>query len=139
VQHLSRLTKLKTLSIQSNRITKIGSLEGLVNLEELYLSHNGLDTIEGLTENSKLTTLDIGGNRIKVIEGVDHLRLLNEFWANDNQIASILPLEAQLGPLRCPELNTVYLEGNPVQKQEGSTYRKKIMLSLPQISQIDAT
>ncbi|UZJ52543.1 hypothetical protein CBS101457_001863 [Exobasidium rhododendri] len=139
LEHLSQLKRLKTLSIQSNRITKIENLEGLVNLEELYLSHNGLEKIEGLSENVKLTTLDIGGNRIQTIEGIAHLRLLNEFWANDNKIDSIAPLEAQLGPLTCPELNTVYLENNPVQKTEGSSYRKKIMLSLPQISQIDAT
>lgn len=138
-QHLSQLTKLKTLSIQSNRITKIENLEGLVNLEELYLSHNGLEKIEGLEKNVKLTTLDIGGNKIQVIEGVCHLNLLNEFWANDNQIASIGPLESQLGPSTCPDLNTVYLEGNPVQRAEGSSYRKKVMLALPQISQIDAT
>lgn len=138
-QNLSKLTKLKTLSIQSNRITKIENLEDLINLEELYLAHNGLEKIEGLEKNVKLTTLDIGGNRIKVIEGLDHLSLLEEFWANDNQIASLAPLESQLGPLKCPNLNTVYLEGNPAQRSEGSSYRTKIRLSLPQISQIDAT
>lgn len=130
---------MKTLSIQSNRITKIENLSELINLEELYLSHNGLQKIEGLEANVKLTTLDVGGNRIEVIEGVDHLASLNEFWANDNQIASIVSLDAQLGPSKCPELNTIYLEGNPAQRAEGSSYRTKVMLALPQISQIDAT
>jgi protein phosphatase 1 regulatory subunit 7 len=87
----------------------------------------------------KLTTLDVGGNKVKAIEGVDHLSNLNEFWANDNHITSINSLEAQLGPKKCPDLNTVYLENNPVQRQEGSSYRTKIRLALPQISQIDAT
>lgn len=139
LQNLSRLTKLKTLSIQSNRITKIENLEALVHLEELYLSHNGLEKIEGLEHNVKLTTLDVGGNKVRAIEGVDHLSSLNEFWANDNQITSINCLEAQLGPTKCPDLNTVYLENNPVQRQEGSSYRTKIKLALPQIHQIDAT
>jgi len=32
----------------------------------------------------------------------------------------------------------VYLEHNPVQRSEGAAYRRKIMLLLPQIQQIDA-
>lgn len=38
-----------------------------------------------------------------------------------------------------PELETVYLEGNPAQRKEGSAYHRKVLLALPQISQIDAT
>lgn len=34
-----------------NRITKIEGLEALTELEELYLSHNGLTKIEGLSGN----------------------------------------------------------------------------------------
>lgn len=34
--------------LQSNRIVKIEGLETLVNLRELYLSHNGIEVIEGL-------------------------------------------------------------------------------------------
>lgn len=36
---------------QSNRITKIEGLQSLVNLRELYLSHNGIEVIEGLENN----------------------------------------------------------------------------------------
>lgn len=36
-------------------------------------------------------------------------------------------------------LETVYLEGNPMQKDNRATYRNKIRLALPQIKQIDAT
>jgi protein phosphatase 1 regulatory subunit 7 len=48
---LSTFSNLKILSIQSNRITKMENLEGLVSLEELYLSHNGLTKLEGLEKN----------------------------------------------------------------------------------------
>lgn len=51
LQNLDTFSSLKILSIQSNRITKMEGLEGLVNLEELYLSHNGLMKIEGLEKN----------------------------------------------------------------------------------------
>ncbi len=33
---------------QSNRIIKMENLDGLVNLDQLYLSHNGITAIEGL-------------------------------------------------------------------------------------------
>lgn len=36
---------------QSNRLTKIEGLQGLVNLRELYLSHNGIEVLEGLENN----------------------------------------------------------------------------------------
>lgn len=38
-----------------------------------------------------------------------------------------------------PHLETVYLEGNPAQKKEGTGYRRKVQLALPQIQQLDAT
>ncbi len=39
---------LRVLSLQSNRITVIEGLDALINLKELYLSHNGIKTIQGL-------------------------------------------------------------------------------------------
>lgn len=74
------MSKLRVLSIQSNRITKLENLDKLANLEELYISHNGLTQIGGLEKNSKLTTLDVAGNKIKVIENVSHLSKMEEFW-----------------------------------------------------------
>jgi protein phosphatase 1 regulatory subunit 7 len=50
-QNLSKLSSLKILSLQSNRITKIEGLDQLANLEELYLSHNGVERLEGLENN----------------------------------------------------------------------------------------
>ena len=50
-QNLGSLKSLKILSIQSNRILKLEGVEDLTNLEELYLSHNGIEKIEGLEKN----------------------------------------------------------------------------------------
>lgn len=133
------MSKLRVLSIQSNRLTKLENLEALESLEELYLSHNGLERIEGLENNKKLSTLDVGANKIGAVENVSHLHGLEEFWANDNAIPTLQSLEAELGPQHCPKLNTVYLEGNPAQRNEGPNYRRKVMLALPQVAQIDAT
>jgi protein phosphatase 1 regulatory subunit 7 len=37
--------------MQSNRVTKIENLEALENLEEIYLSHNGIKKLEGFERN----------------------------------------------------------------------------------------
>ena len=68
------------LSIQSNRIVKLEGLAGLVSLEEFYISHNGIEVVEGLEALTGLTTLDLAANRIKRITGVSHLVKLEEFW-----------------------------------------------------------
>ncbi|BEI86868.1 hypothetical protein CcaverHIS002_0702140 [Cutaneotrichosporon cavernicola] len=134
---LDTFSNLKILSIQSNRITKMEGLEGLVNLEELYLSHNGLRKIEGLEKNTKLRTLDVGNNEIEEVEGVLHLADLEEFWASYNKIPNLRSVEKELRGLK--NLETVYLEGNPCQTNDRAQYRRKVMLALPQVKQIDAT
>ena len=81
-QGLEKLTKLKLLSIQSNRLVKIEGLEALVNLEELYISHNGIKKMEGLGTLVNLVTLDVSNNFIKRVENVSHLTKLEEVWVN---------------------------------------------------------
>lgn len=75
---------MKILSIQSNRITTLedSGLSELKNLEELYISHNGLTKIQGLEGCLKLKTLDVGANKIEKIENVSHLKELEEFWVS---------------------------------------------------------
>ncbi|KIJ67066.1 hypothetical protein HYDPIDRAFT_109066 [Hydnomerulius pinastri MD-312] len=137
LENLEKLTKIKILSLQSNRITKIENLEKLENLEELYLSHNGVEKLEGLEHNKNLKTLDLGTNFIPTIENISHLTSLEELWLNGNKIPDLRALEPQLKYIS--SLETIYLEGNPCQVSEGAGYRRKIMLSLPQVKQIDAT
>ena len=48
LQNIAHLTSLSVLSLQSNRVTVIENLDGLANLAELYISHNGLEAISGL-------------------------------------------------------------------------------------------
>lgn len=57
--------------------------------------------------------------------------------ANNNQISSLRALDTQLRPLA--KLETVYLEGNPVQMSDMAGYRRKVILALPQVKQVDAT
>ncbi|KAF8988901.1 L domain-like protein [Hymenopellis radicata] len=130
------LPRLRILSLQSNRITKI---EGIPpSVEELYLSHNGVEKIEGLEQCTKLNTLDVGNNFITKVEGVAHLgETLEEFWVSGNKFSSLGEVLVTMEVLK--KLKTVYLEANPCQAEEGANYRRKIMLSLPWVEQIDAT
>ena len=110
------------------------------------------------TPKPKLRVLDIGNNYIERIENLSHLENIEEFWvrsihflllvpfkliglasskASGNKITSLEDLEPQLANKE--SLETVYLEQNPVQRTEGSAYRRKIILALPQLKQIDAT
>ncbi|KAK7205002.1 protein phosphatase PP1 regulatory subunit sds22 [Myxozyma melibiosi] len=136
--NLSPLKNLKILSIQANRITKIEGLEDLEALEELYISHNGLTKIEGLEKNLNLHILDITSNAIEHVENLSHLRNLEELWASSNKISSFDEIEAELKGVE--SLETVYFEGNPIQRENPSTYRNKVRLALgPGLKQIDAS
>jgi len=57
--------------------------------------------------------------------------------ASGNKIQNLRALDSQLAPLK--KLETVYLEGNPCQLNDMTGYRRKIILALPQVKQIDAT
>jgi protein phosphatase 1 regulatory subunit 7 len=54
-----------------------------------------------------------------------------------NKITTLASLEPQLGSM--PAMETLYLEGNPCQASDMTGYRRKIMLALPRLKQIDAT
>lgn len=56
---------------------------------------------------------------------------------NGNKIPDLQTLEPHLGGLAT--LETLYLEANPCQTKDMTGYRRKIMLALPQLKQIDAT
>ena len=137
-ENMSNLVNLRVLSIQSNRITKIEGLDKLTNLEELYLSHNGIEKIENLDHNTNLNVLDVTSNKLTKLENLSHLTKLTDFWCSYNHIATFEEISKELGKL--PELDTVYFEGNPVQTQNMTAYRRKLKLNLgPSLTKIDAT
>lgn len=48
-------------------------LVGLTALRELYVSHNGLTTLDGVESLTNLTILDASGNTITTIQVVSYL------------------------------------------------------------------
>jgi protein phosphatase 1 regulatory subunit 7 len=146
------LPNLDILSIQSNRIIKIENLEYLVNLTQLYISDNGLTKIEGLEKLTKLNVLDLSNNKIERLENIENLKELEEFWFNNNMLSKWedIDLLKQLPKLKC-----LYLEHNPIYYANNvkpstltemsgtdsinSGYRRKIIITLPNLEQLDAT
>ena len=48
VDRVAVWTSVGLILLQSNRLTVMEGLEQLVNLEEVYLSHNGIREVQGL-------------------------------------------------------------------------------------------
>jgi protein phosphatase 1 regulatory subunit 7 len=134
---LDTLANLSILSIQSNRLTSITGLSALVNLEELYISHNAITRISGLDQNTNLRVVDVSSNPIEHLTGLETLQYLQEMWASNCKLDSFQEVQKQLGDKK--ELETVYLEGNPLQRKQMALYRNKVRLALPQVKQIDAS
>ncbi|KAL7554196.1 hypothetical protein ACHAWF_018627 [Thalassiosira exigua] len=141
IQGLGNLTKLRKLDVQANRLTGVEGLEAQVDtLEELYLSHNGID-VEGAKRDTglalpfrELNTLDLSRNRLTDASPFGHLTSLADLWISGNDIKTFEDVE----PLRnLTELDAVYLEYNPVASE--FEYRKRLAETIPSLTQIDAT
>ena len=89
--------KKKTFKKKANNLQKVGDgLEGMLSLQEVYLSENFITHIEGVSSLVKLikisieklkykvnlTTLDYSYNKIEKIEKIETLQQLEEFWVN---------------------------------------------------------
>ena len=121
-------------------------METLVNLEELYISHNKLTCFPDLASNKRLRILDISNNKISSLDKVEELKALKELWvglvhfgesllfkANDNYIQD----EKEISRIRSLELlDTLYLDGNPISKEP--QYMNIIKFYCPNLKQLDS-
>ncbi|GAV89765.1 LRR_4 domain-containing protein/LRR_8 domain-containing protein [Cephalotus follicularis] len=135
VVNLCGLKCIKKLSLQSNRITSMTGFEECVALEELYLSHNGIAKMEGLSTLINLRVLDVSSNKLTSVNDIRNLTQLEDLWLNDNQIESLEGIvEAVVGSRE--KLTTIYLEKNPCAKSRN--YSDKLRQIFPNIEQIDS-
>ncbi|XP_059559834.1 protein phosphatase 1 regulatory subunit 7 isoform X5 [Myotis daubentonii] len=149
IENLSNLRQLEMLELGSNRIRAIENIDTLTNLDSLFLGKNKITKLQNLDALSNLTVLSIQSNRLTKMEGLQSLVNLRELYLSHNGIEVIEGLEnnmndnlleswSDLDELKgAKNLETVYLEGNPLQKDP--QYRRKVMLALPSVRQIDAT
>jgi len=72
---LPSLRKLKILSLGRNNIRKIEKLEDLAgSLEQLWLSYNQIDKLDGLTALRNLQVLYLSNNKLKSFDELLRLK-----------------------------------------------------------------
>jgi len=114
---LPKLKNLKILSLGRNNIKRISSLEEVgASLEELWLSYNQIEKLDGLAPCVRLHTFFLSNNRVRSWEEVPKL--------------------AQL-----PEIKTVLLKRNPIYA-EGKEEQMlenvcQVVKRIPQIETVD--
>jgi len=107
-----------------------------VALEELYLAHNGFDSLAHLPPSlQRLRVLDLGGNKIaQVPPALGTWPELEDLWMNDNAVASAADA---CGVSSASALKTLYLEGNPFARADD--YHERILSVAPAtLRQLDA-
>lgn len=111
---MHHLTELRHLDLSCNRLnfTAIPKpILKLANLQNLYLSDNGLNAVDDDVANlSNLQILALRGNKLTWIsERIGKCKFLQELHLQDNQLRFLPPsLGSELG-----ELNVLKLVGNP--------------------------
>lgn len=158
IENLDKYTGCKSLWLESNGFYKIENLERLTELRCLYLAKNLLTKIEGLDSLVHLTILDVSNNRLTSIENISCCPNLQTLNVSHNAIATP---EAVVEIKNCPNLNNIdftsnrlemtdafleifaevpslrslSLNGNELTKMQ--TFRKKMIVSVPQLSYLD--
>uniref|UniRef100_A0A0K0ENM9 MFS domain-containing protein n=1 Tax=Strongyloides stercoralis TaxID=6248 RepID=A0A0K0ENM9_STRER len=117
------MKELEILGLAANRITKIENLSPLSNLRELHISEQGIQSLEGLENVISIELLDLSKNMISKISKIELLTNLTDLYLNDNKIEDIQSLN-NLAELK--KLDTLYLEGNPIQTNDPANYRRKM-------------
>lgn len=145
IQGLEKLTKLRRLDVQSNRLVEVTNLSSQVDtLEELYLASNGINDdgaaqATGLALSfTNLSTLDLSKNCLTTTQPFAHLTSLEDLWLSSNKIATFAAVEplSVLGTREGACLEEIYLEYNPVADE--FEYRKKLKEIVPSLTKIDA-
>ena len=105
---LGGLIQLTYLSLSGNAISDITPLAGLTELRSLYLDQNLILAITPLAGLTELRHLSLSGNAISVITPLVGLTELRSLYLDQNVISVITPL------VRLTELRRLSLSGNAI-------------------------
>jgi len=125
--NFTKLTNLKILILNNNKITKIQNLNNMNELERLELRGNKIEKIEGLNFPHKIKTLTLSSNLIKLIEKDDlskndyleELGLFGNYLGdNENEINNkqILNDICKILSQNFINLKSLYIGGNYISK-----------------------
>ncbi|RLN44536.1 hypothetical protein BBJ28_00024155, partial [Nothophytophthora sp. Chile5] len=83
-RQIAALLRKKVLRLDWLDIGRIENLDAFTHVQELYLQHNLLETIEGLDDHSQLTFLALAGNRIRELKFLDlSMNYIEDFDVRD--------------------------------------------------------
>jgi len=105
---LARLKKLRGLSLHSNRISNISSLQNFSQLTDLSLWDNQITDVTPLQGLTNLAILDLSENQITDIAPLQGLTQLGNLYLGENQITNITPLKS------LTRLMYLYLDENQI-------------------------
>lgn len=129
---LSSLSACKHLSLSSNAIDRI-SLPSMPSLEILSLGRNAikrLDWIESVAPN--LQQLWISYNSLDRLNGIENCTHLRVLYASNNKIKDWDEID-KLKEL--PDLQQLLLLGNPIAADP--SYREEVLRRLPKLKKLD--
>ncbi|KAI8827030.1 uncharacterized protein EV422DRAFT_491205 [Fimicolochytrium jonesii] len=132
---LFRMSQLRILYLNGNRITKIDGLENMPNLMELVLDKNHIKgaTLNSFTYVPHLKTLHVKENRIKSLAYFDAIQGLERLYMSNNRVNEISEIEK----IRLPNLVELSLSLNAVARKQ--MYRLAVVMQFPQIVSIDSS
>ncbi|CAL6023812.1 leucine-rich_repeat domain-containing protein [Hexamita inflata] len=90
---LKKLTHLKSLDLQYNKITDFSALQTHINLESLNAGQNGAKNVKDFTKCAKLQTLVLNMNQINDCSGLEELVNLKVLNLAYNLFTNIYPLQ----------------------------------------------
>jgi len=131
IKNLEKLTNLKELYLNGNKISEIKGLEKLTKLEVLDLSENQITEIKGLNSLKDLTFLDLYKNLITEIKGLDKLANLKDLHIGQCGIYNMKSLD------NLKNLETLDIEGTKIteiKNLENLSNLQTLFLSSNQIS-----
>ncbi|KAL5962780.1 Leucine-rich repeat-containing protein 47, partial [Taenia solium] len=107
------LSQLETLVMDSNNLTQLPSLEGLIDLHHLSVSNNALCCLpESIICCTKLMTIDFSGNKISELSNEiewGNLTNLHLFNLSNNQLTRVPQALSH-----CKKLKDLQLQNNPL-------------------------
>eukprot|EP00817_Percolomonadidae_sp_ATCC50343_P006469 CAMPEP_0117419046 /NCGR_PEP_ID=MMETSP0758-20121206/704_1 /TAXON_ID=63605 /ORGANISM="Percolomonas cosmopolitus, Strain AE-1 (ATCC 50343)" /LENGTH=1291 /DNA_ID=CAMNT_0005199911 /DNA_START=513 /DNA_END=4388 /DNA_ORIENTATION=- len=131
---LYKLPNLRVLSLRSNEINKIEGLDGLYHLQELLLDKNKIRSIDDKAFSGcpNLRLLHIEENSLRTLDGLKDLPNLHSLFLGCNRIVELPELEKLAGLVRLKEIVLSY---NPISKK--SLYRPSLIHRVPSLLFID--
>ncbi|KAL0237294.1 hypothetical protein PCE1_000691 [Barthelona sp. PCE] len=132
---LSKLSNCEQLSMSTNAIERIGSLQGLHSLKILSLGRNQIKRIENLDAVAgTLEQLWLSHNNIERLTGLSNLQNLKILFVRCNRISSLSEIDRLVDLASLEELD---LRGNPIVETLGDNWRPEVLRRLRNLKTLD--